>query len=121
MLVSMASFILPNPALVRTVRLRRPAAQLSRYAARGNTVNQALNQRAIAQEMKAAQDQGRQIEPFTSRLSGFALRGNGVSGRVRQPDRERGGATETTVDRADIRALGSTRLLYVVELPRSRN
>ena len=71
MLVSMASFILPNPALVRTVRLRRTAAQLSRYAARGNTVNQALNQRAIAQEMKAAQDQGRQIEPFTSRLSGF--------------------------------------------------
>ena len=33
MLVSMASFTLPNPALVRTVRLRRPAAQLLRWAA----------------------------------------------------------------------------------------
>ena len=33
MLASMPSFTLPNPALVRTVRLRRPAAQLSRYAA----------------------------------------------------------------------------------------
>ena len=32
MLVSMPSFTLPNPALVRTVRLRRPAAQLSRSA-----------------------------------------------------------------------------------------
>ena len=32
MLASMASFTLPNPALVRTVRLRRPAAQLSRWA-----------------------------------------------------------------------------------------
>ena len=32
MLVSMASFTLPNPALVRTVRLRRPAAQLIRWA-----------------------------------------------------------------------------------------
>ena len=31
MLVSMPSFIKPNPALVRTVRLRRPAAQLLRY------------------------------------------------------------------------------------------
>ncbi len=30
MLVSMASFTLPNPALVRTVPLRRPAAQLLR-------------------------------------------------------------------------------------------
>jgi len=29
----MPSFTKPNPALVRTVRLRRPAAQLSRYAA----------------------------------------------------------------------------------------
>ena len=34
MLMSMASFTLPNPALVRTVRLRRPAAQLSRWASR---------------------------------------------------------------------------------------
>ena len=33
MLVSIPSFTLPNPALVRTVRLRRPAAQLSRWAA----------------------------------------------------------------------------------------
>ena len=32
MLASMPSFTLPNPALVRTVRLRRPAAQLSRWA-----------------------------------------------------------------------------------------
>ena len=36
MLVSMASITLPNPALVRTVRLRRPAAQLSRWASRRN-------------------------------------------------------------------------------------
>jgi len=34
-------------------------------------VNQILPPRAIAQEMKAAQDQVRQIEPFTGRLSGF--------------------------------------------------
>jgi 2-oxo-3-hexenedioate decarboxylase len=34
-------------------------------------VNQALNLLAIAQEMKAAQDQVRQIDPFTSRLNGF--------------------------------------------------
>ena len=33
MLASTPSFTLPNPALVRTVRLRRRAAQLSRYAA----------------------------------------------------------------------------------------
>ena len=31
MLMSMPSFTLPNPALVRTVRLRRPAAQLFRW------------------------------------------------------------------------------------------
>ena len=37
MLVSMASFTLPNPALVRTVRLRRPAAQLLRWASRKGT------------------------------------------------------------------------------------
>ena len=30
MLMSMPSFTLPNPALVRTVRPRRPAAQLLR-------------------------------------------------------------------------------------------
>ena len=35
MLASMASFTLPNPALIRTVRLRRPAAQLLRWAATG--------------------------------------------------------------------------------------
>ena len=34
MLASMPSFTKPNPALVRTVRLRRPAAQLFRYASR---------------------------------------------------------------------------------------
>ena len=34
MLMSMPSFTLPNPALVRTVRLRRPAAQLFRYSAK---------------------------------------------------------------------------------------
>lgn len=34
-------------------------------------MNQILNPRAIAQEMKAAQDQVRQIKPFTVRLSGF--------------------------------------------------
>ena len=44
MLVSMASFILPNPALVRTVRLRRPAAQLSRWASR-RTWSRSLNAR----------------------------------------------------------------------------
>ena len=37
MLASMASFTLPNPALVRTVRLRRPAAQLLRWATRMKT------------------------------------------------------------------------------------
>ena len=36
MLASMALFTPPNPALVRTVRLRRPAAQLSRWASRRN-------------------------------------------------------------------------------------
>ena len=36
MLMPMPSFTKPNPALVRTVRLRRPAAQLSRWASRLN-------------------------------------------------------------------------------------
>jgi len=35
MLMPMTSFTKPNPALVRTVRLRRPAAQLSRWASVG--------------------------------------------------------------------------------------
>ena len=39
MLASMASFTLPNPALVRTVRLRRPAAQLLRSVAGGVVVD----------------------------------------------------------------------------------
>ena len=36
MLMPMTSFTKPNPALVRTVRLRRPAAQLLRWASRLN-------------------------------------------------------------------------------------
>ena len=48
MLAFMASFTLPNPALVRTVRLRRPAAQLLRWASR-QIRSRSLNARMFAE------------------------------------------------------------------------
>jgi hypothetical protein len=38
-------------------------------------MQQTLDLRALAEELKAAQDDVKQIEPFTSRLSGFNLCG----------------------------------------------
>jgi hypothetical protein len=43
----------------------------SRHADYGGTVKQGIDLYSIAREIKAAQDQCRQIEPFTSRLRDF--------------------------------------------------
>jgi hypothetical protein len=40
---------------------------------------------------------------------------------VEEPDGQHGVAEVTTVDQADMRALGSARLLCVTELPRPRS
>ena len=62
MLASMASFTLPNPALVRTVHLRRPAAQLLRWASRRIPIR-SLNARMFDRIVFCVQPP----DPFASR------------------------------------------------------